>query len=147
MRSKLVRVFAICVFAVGIVTMADAQRATPNQKSFDLGKIEYESKCASCHGILGKGDGPNAPWLNRTASDLTVLAKNNNGVFPVARMYEVIDGTQQVAGHGNRDMPTWGREFRIQAGEYYMELPYDPEFYVRTRILAVIEYMHRLQAK
>jgi len=28
-----------------------------------------------------------------------------------------------------------------------MDTPYDPEVYVRTRILALIDYIYRLQAK
>jgi len=127
--------------------MANAQQAPPNQKSFDLGKWEYDSKCASCHGLEGKGDGPNAPYLNRSATNLTTLTKNNKGVFPVARMYEIINGTEQVAGHGTRDMPVWGRELRIQAGEYYGDVPYNPYVYARTHILAIVEYVYRLQAK
>jgi hypothetical protein len=49
-------------------------------------------------------------------------------------------GEQQVAGHGTREMPVWG--------EYYWELPYVfSEAYVRARVLAVIEYIYRLQDK
>ena len=49
--------------------------------------------------------------------------------------------------HGTREMPVWGRDYGIEAGEYYMEVPYDREAYVRGRILALIEYINRLQAK
>ena len=113
----------------------------------DFGKVEFESKCATCHGVDGKGRGPTAPFLNRVAADLTGLAKANGGVLPVAAMYDVIAGEKTVAGHGSRDMPAWGQAYRIQAGEYYVDVPYDPEAYVRARILAVIEYIYRLQAK
>ena len=57
------------------------------QGKMDLGKRKYDASCASCHGLRGTGDGPNAPYLNRKASDLTALAKNNGGVFPVNRLY------------------------------------------------------------
>jgi mono/diheme cytochrome c family protein len=116
------------------------------QSKTDLGKREFESNCASCHGISGKGNGPLANLLKKAPSDLTLLAKNNGGVFPVSRLYDVIDGTG-VPSHGTRDMPVWGREYRIQAGEHYADMPYDPEVYVRSRILAVLEYISRLQAK
>ena len=49
--------------------------------------------------------------------------------------------------HGTRDMPIWGRDYKIKAAEYYMEAPYDPDAYVRARILALLEYINRLQAK
>ena len=52
----------------------------------DLGKIEYQSKCASCHGNDAKGDGPIADQLKIRPADLTQLAKKNGGLsasFPV----------------------------------------------------------------
>ena len=113
----------------------------------DLGKSEYMANCASCHGISGKGDGPNAGYLNRKATDLTTLAKNNGGVLPISRLYDSIDGEKLPAGHGSRDMPTWGFDYRTRAAEYYGEFPYDSAQYVRSRVLALIEYVSRLQAK
>jgi hypothetical protein len=80
-----------------------------------------------------------------SAPDLTQLAKNNGGVFPLSRVYEVIGGAG--AAHGSRDMPIWGQDYKVRAGEYYMEIPYDPEVYVRTRILALVEYIDRLQQR
>jgi mono/diheme cytochrome c family protein len=112
----------------------------------DLGKREFESNCASCHGANGKGGGYAVEWLRKSPTDLTTLSKRNAGVFPVSRMYEMIEGAN-VPSHGARDMPVWGMDYRIQAGEYYADVPYDPEAYVRGRILALIEYINRLQEK
>ncbi len=84
--------------------------------------------------------------LKRSASDLTTLQKRNGGIFPMARVYETIEGVG-VAEHGTRDMPVWGREFSIKAAEYYVDVPYNQEAYVRARILALVEYLSRLQAK
>ena len=112
----------------------------------DLGKREFESNCASCHGVNGKGGGYAVEWLRKSPTDLTTLSKRNAGVFPVSRMYEMIEGAN-VPSHGARDMPVWGMDYRIQAGEYYADVPYDPEAYVRGRILALIEYINRLQEK
>ncbi len=95
----------------------------------------------------GTGDGPNKPYLTRSPTDLTTLAKANGGVLPVNRLYESIEGTLTVPGHGTRDMPTWGNEYRIQAAEYYIDTPYDSGGVVRARILALIDYISRLQAK
>ena len=58
----------------------------------------------------------------------------------------MIDGRQEVKGHGPRDMPVWGRDYQIKAGEHYGDVAYDPEVYVRGRILALIDYLNRLQA-
>lgn len=116
-------------------------------KGTDLGQREYMSNCASCHGVDGKGTGPNKPYLSKSPSDLTVLARSNAGVLPVARMYEVIEGNKDVVGHGSRDMPTWGLDYRVKAAEYYVDMPYNPEVYVRGRILSLIDYISRIQAK
>jgi mono/diheme cytochrome c family protein len=113
----------------------------------DLGKREYDGNCAVCHGKTGKGDGPYAGLVDTRIADLTTLSKRNNGVFPFARVYETIDGTQVVKAHGPRDMPIWGIEYKTKAAEHYMDVDYDPEVYVRARILALTEYIYRLQAK
>jgi mono/diheme cytochrome c family protein len=131
--------------AAGLIGIPDASWA---QAKTDLGKREYDNNCAVCHGLKGKGDGPYAGDLLKTrVPDLAVLTKQNQGVFPVARMYEIIDGRQQIKGHGTRDMPIWGYDYTLRAAEYYRDVDYNPEYYVRARILALIEYVHRLQEK
>lgn len=50
-----------------------------------------------------------------------------------------------VQGHGTRDMPVWGSAYRVLSGEVMFEVPYNPELFVRSRILALIEYISRLQ--
>ena len=45
MHFRFVRSFAIGVFSVGAVTMADAQQNMPPDQSADLGKSEYEAHC------------------------------------------------------------------------------------------------------
>jgi len=125
---------------------AFAAKAKDGEK-VDFGKREYQANCANCHGVGGKGDGPIADLLTKKSTDLTVLSKNNGGIFPIARLYEVIDGTKEVKIHGPRDMPVWGQEYSTKAAEYYRDVDYDPEVYVRARILALIDYIHRLQSK
>ena len=119
------------------------------QLNVDLGKREYDSNCAVCHGETGKGDGPYAALIQTIpVPNLTELAKRNKGVFPVARVYEVIDGTQIPKAHGTQFMPIWGREYMVQAGEsYYDDFRADRAVFVRARILALTDYISRLQAK
>jgi mono/diheme cytochrome c family protein len=112
----------------------------------DLGKREFQTNCASCHGVNGKGNGPLGELLRRSAPDLTTLTKRNAGTFPVSRMYEVIEGAN-VPSHGSRDMPVWGDDYRIRAAEYYADMVYNPDAYVRTHILALIDYISRLQER
>lgn len=111
----------------------------------DFGREEYRENCLICHGEAGDGNGPYAHMLTKSACDLTKLARENRGVFPFTRVYEVIDGREMVQGHGTRDMPVWGSAYRVLSGEVMFEVPYNPELFVRSRILALIEYISRLQ--
>lgn len=134
------------LLAVGLASTAWAQA----QGKHDLGKREFDANCAVCHGTSGKGDGSYAELLKKPATNLTTLRVNNNGVFPYLRVYAAIDGREMVKSHGDRDMPVWGRDYSAQtakAGEYYIDVPYDAEMYVRSRILALIDYINRLQVK
>lgn len=111
----------------------------------DLGQREYEDHCAVCHGRDAKGKGPYNDPLKTDAPELTTLARRNGGVFPVARTFDTIEGAGP--GHGTRDMPVWGQAYKLRAGEHYVDLPYNPEAFVSGRILALIEYLNRLQVK
>jgi mono/diheme cytochrome c family protein len=113
----------------------------------DLGKREFDTNCAMCHGLDGTGGGVMSTYLNRQPTNLTTLAKANGGILPMARMYEVIDGARDVPAHGTREMPAWGNDYRVQAASYYTDVPYDPEMFVRTRILALLDYINHLQVK
>jgi len=127
----------------GLAVAAGTERA-------DLGKREYLNKCAICHGQSGKGDGGMMDLLKKAPSDLTMLSKKNGGVFPFDRVFAVIDGREVVKSHGDRDMPIWGRDYSadtVRAAEYFVDVPYDMEIYVRARILALIDYLNRLQSK
>jgi mono/diheme cytochrome c family protein len=123
-------------------------------KDPDVGQAEYRSSCAPCHGVDGKGDGPVSKALKTRPADLTALAKKNKGVFPVNSVYRTIDGRDPVAGHGSREMPVWGYRFvpltqhnQKSADDYILEPPGSPEAIVHARILAVIDYLSRIQQK
>jgi mono/diheme cytochrome c family protein len=129
-----------------MLALSGISSATLAADKAGVGKLEYQSNCASCHGNDGKG-GAYVDFLKVTPPDLSQLSKKNGGVFPLERVYNVIDGRQEVKAHGTRDMPIWGKDYQIRAGEYYVDIGYDPEAYVRGRILALIDYLNRLQAK
>lgn len=79
----------------------------PSVEGADL----FRAYCASCHGAHGKGDGPIAQSLRVAPPDLTMLAKNNRGQFPLDHVRRTILGDEVVAAHGTRDMPIWGPVF------------------------------------
>ena len=113
----------------------------------DIGKQEYEASCANCHGMKGEGNGPYAQFLKASVPSLTALSKNNGGVFPYERVYDTIDGRYLISGHG-KDMPIWGNRYCTDASKrLWDDYPADAESFVRSRILAVIDYINRLQKK
>ena len=114
----------------------------------DFGRREFERSCASCHGDVGKGDGPLAGLLKKNPPDLTSLSRNNQGVFPFQRLYQVIEG-EDLPARGSREMPIWGQEYRLEDGQYYFDsiTPYDARAQVRARILSLLEYINRLQVR
>ncbi|HET6144347.1 MAG TPA: cytochrome c [Candidatus Acidoferrales bacterium] len=72
----------------------------------------FRAHCAACHGAGGKGDGPAASALKTKPADLTALAKNNSGKFPVERVRKFISGDDpSLSSHGSREMPVWGPIF------------------------------------
>lgn len=125
---------------------AHAQTGSAPITKFDFGRNEFETHCASCHGLDGKGRGPIVDLLRKAPPDLTLLAKKNGGVLPMARLYDSVTG-DLVPAHGTRDMPIWGAIYRMDAANYYVDVPYNVETYVRGRVLYLLEYIHRLQAK
>lgn len=129
------------------LSTALAQTPTESQRiPRDFGKIEFQSTCASCRGVGGKGNGPLVSLLRQSPPDLTLLAKNNQGVFPMNRLYEVIDG-EGVPAHGSRDMPVWGPAYRLMDAEYYFDTEYDSKALIRARVLALLEYLNKLQVR
>lgn len=126
---------------LGVSTIAAAANRV------DIGKREYDANCANCHGLSGQGDGSFAQMLRLSMPDLTTLSRKNGGVFPISRVYNVIDGREEVKAHGTREMPIWGMELTLRAAPEHDDYGYESEAFVRARILAVIDYLYRLQAK
>lgn len=139
------KAFALHVAIATTLAAAGATTAVAADR-IDLGKYEYNNNCVACHGNNLKG-GAYVDFLKVTPPDLTQLSKKNGGTFPLERVYGVIDGRQEVKAHGSREMPIWGRDYQIKAGEFYADSYYDPEAFVRGRILALIDYLNRMQAK
>lgn len=135
----------------------------------DPGRSEYQAQCGSCHGIDGKGNGPISSELKSSPTDLTLLAKKNNGVFPISVVYEVIDGRKEIKAHGVREMPVWGYRYtptpnkaaapfdpkaavapldpKAKAPIQFADTNFDPELVVRNRVLVIVDYLNRIQAK
>ena len=116
----------------------------------DLGKRAYETNCAVCHGTVGRGDGPFVGMMNVRIPSLTSLAKANGGLFPFARVHEIIEGGQVPKAHGAPGMMIWGDAYVTQRSglkDDYGGGLYDPATLARGRTLALTEYVYRLQEK
>jgi mono/diheme cytochrome c family protein len=72
-----------------------------------VGQQEFRHACAVCHGLGGKGDSvmTTLNLLTVRPPDLTQLSKKHQGQFPFWQVYRIIDGREEVKGHGTRDMP------------------------------------------
>jgi mono/diheme cytochrome c family protein len=123
------------------------------QQPLDVGKLEYQASCAACHAADGKGNGPVAAALITKPADLTTLSKKNNGVFPFGRIYDTIDGRSEFKSHGTREMPIWGFRFSptpvpgFSPGGPFLDPLFDREQVIKSRILAIIDYLYRIQEK
>jgi mono/diheme cytochrome c family protein len=117
-------------------------QTSPEQEVTAAGKPVFEQYCATCHGRDAKGGGVASNLLTVKPADLTMISKNNNGTFPFWRMYGVVDGREEIKGHGTRDMPIWGAEFRMQAASSMTA-----QSQVRGRILELVYYLQSIQAK
>jgi mono/diheme cytochrome c family protein len=137
----------LLIAAAGTISFGGAAYA----QTSEFGKNGYVRSCASCHGTTGKGDGPAAKALKVPPADLTRLAKSNKGVFPILRVYHVIDGRIEVLTHGSRDMPVWGEVYKrelVHRVPAELNMPKEmSEAMIHERILALIEYISTLQEK
>lgn len=136
------------ILLVGLATLAATTAgawAAEDDGDDPIGLTEYEIACMSCHGLDGKGNGPQAQTLSMMPADLTGIARANGGVFPARRIYDMIDGRGVIPAHGRRDMPIWGARYRA-TGEPG-EDPVVVERRVRTLIDALVNYIEGIQVK
>ena len=110
-----------------------------------IGSAEYLNSCASCHGVGAKGNGNLATYLNIKPTDLTMLSKNNDGIYPFLKVFQTIDGRAVISGHGDRLMPVWGDRYSMDIGDKYG--PFGGEAAVRARVLELVYYIQNMQQK
>jgi mono/diheme cytochrome c family protein len=130
--------YNIFAYPRGAAQTESKSKEQPEQLIYDSvkGPDLFRTRCAVCHGSDGKGAGPMAPALKAKVPDLTVLAKNNRGQFPSARVRKVILGEDVFLSHGYREMPIWGPIFR-QA---------DQDF-GNVRVENLLKYLESIQHK
>jgi len=72
----------------------------------------FQHHCSMCHGVDGRGHGPDSVVLRHPTPDLTLISRRNGGKFPYRHVRDIIDGekTGQLF-QGDREMPVWGPIF------------------------------------
>jgi mono/diheme cytochrome c family protein len=110
-KRVLVAVVMLAVSA-GAAHAQTVKKEAIKQTSAADAKQMFDSYCAVCHGKDGKGGGPAAKALTKVPADLTKLSARNSGAFPAIHVQRFIEGSDEVAAHGTRDMPMWGELFR-----------------------------------
>lgn len=78
------------------------------------GEALFATHCAVCHGAGATGGGPMAPVLLIQPTDLTTLAAQADGTFPLIRVVTRIDGRDPLVSHGS-PMPVYGPYFEGDA--------------------------------
>ncbi len=134
------KMFAVLtmVLMVGLGALAQQIKKVPARYTSPAsGKAMYMNQCAACHGADAKGNGPAATALKSPPTDLTQMAKKNNGKFPANHVYSSIVGDLNVPAHGSADMPMWGNVYRSMSSGHEAE--------VQQRISNLTRYIESLQ--
>lgn len=132
--------FKSWILAVTGVLGATAVLAQDANQEFTVGKEEYLTACAACHGEAADGNGEIATMFKDRVPNLTGIAKRNDGVFPLLKVILAIDGRAVIRGHGN-PMPVFGNRYRAEAGTAVL----GAEALARARVLELALYLQSIQ--
>ncbi len=108
-RLLLTAMAAALVVSMSYANQSNGKTVIPVTKTTPTSGMQmYNSYCAPCHGVDGRGHGPAASALKVQPTDLTDLLKKNNGKFPDAHVVAVLQFGTEVRSHGSAEMPVWG---------------------------------------
>jgi mono/diheme cytochrome c family protein len=103
------------------------------------GRKMFESYCAPCHGVDGKGHGPVGSALKTPPFDLSMLSRTHAGQFPTKHVIEVLRFGVDIPSHGSTTMPIWGPVL----GNMSSTNPAEQQL----RINNLVEYLKTIQMK
>jgi len=76
-----------------------------------VAKVLFDANCSRCHGRYDRGEGPRiVPGTDIRAPDLRTLSQRMGRPLPHEKVAAYIDGRDDVAAHGPREMPVWGEK-------------------------------------
>jgi mono/diheme cytochrome c family protein len=111
----------------------------------ERGRETYWRYCSSCHGKEAEGHGPMRPVLMVPPADLTVLAGENGGVFPLARVIRRIDGRDPLMAHGS-EMPVYGDFFR-EGGRVRLRTADGETIPTSGKVADLVAYLEAIQGE
>jgi mono/diheme cytochrome c family protein len=126
--------------AAGMLLLATAAAAAPLD-SAEHGRVTYLRYCASCHGVHGDGRGPVSRALTFRPTDLRELYRRYGEPLDRERLEAVVDGRNEVAAHGERDMPVWGERFDLPPDDVSREQT------ITERIAELRAYLETIQQR
>ena len=115
-----------------------------NAVADETGQSLYMDACSTCHGANAMGQGPLAEFMTVKVPSLRELTATNDGVFPMLKVIQIIDGRTGVRGHGS-EMPVWGRQFQAEMIDQ-AEI-YGAEVYARGKVLSLAYYLESIQTE
>jgi mono/diheme cytochrome c family protein len=128
----------ILVLLVVLARAAAAERAS--SKIIAEGRQDFEEYCVACHGSDATGAGELAAKLVKPPKDLTTIAARNGGAFPFWRVFEIVAGETDVAGHETLQMPKYLEHMRSQ--------DHKPGYLpAHVRVLELTHYLESIQKK
>jgi len=149
-RSSLwILVLSTIVLAQGVARAQTGIAAGPSKSDIQHGELEFRLYCAQCHGMEAIGNGPVAPALKTRPANLRLLTKNHGGAFPEQEIRDFVDGTKQMAAHGDREMPIWGLAFQYRGGPVgdIQAPPPASKAEVDRRIDLLVDYIRSIQTE
>lgn len=111
---------------------------SPAYNTIEGAKI-FRYHCAMCHGVDGRGHGPDAVVLKHPTPDLTLISQRGGGQFPYQRVKDTINGEKAgQLSQGDREMPVWGPLFHVVESD---------QDWGEVRLDAITKYVESIQKK
>jgi len=135
-------VWALLLVVVLLVVLARAAAGAEGARGKILadGRQDFEESCVACHGADATGTGDLATKLVRPPKDLTAIAAQSGGEFPFWRVFDIIAGEKEVAGHQTFQMPNFLEQMR--------GADFKPGYLpAHVRILELTHYLESIQKR
>jgi mono/diheme cytochrome c family protein len=133
-------VLLLCILLSAILLpAAQKQDKTTLERDTVEGAQIFQYRCAVCHGVDGRGHGPDSVVLRHPVADLTLISQRSGGKFPYKRVKRIIEGPNAgLLSQGDREMPIWGPIFHeVESDQDWGEV----------RLDAITKHMESIQQK